>query len=374
MRILAGILRPTRGRVLVGEYDVATDAGRTAIKRMLGYLPQELGVYPDLSAREFLGNTYPFERVAEMADGAGFDPSAWSEVTELGWTGISLPEDAGGAGMSFLEEMVVIEELGRSLYPGPFFSTVVLALPALAGSPDLLEDVMAGKAAVTLAWAGTDGEFATSGLPTKATGRDEDWRLSGTTLFVPDLALAERVAVAAESGDGPGLWLIQRDGEGASWQDLPTVDTTRRLGALSLDNAPARPLAQADQAAAVLDAIRDRALAALAVEAVGVADRALELAVGHAKDRRQFDRPIGVFQAVSHKLADAYVEVENARSLAYYAGWAVANEAGEASQAAAAAKGYAADAAVDVCEKAIQAHGGIGFTWEHPLHRYYKRA
>jgi alkylation response protein AidB-like acyl-CoA dehydrogenase len=227
---------------------------------------------------------------------------------------------------------------------------------------------------VTLAWAGTDGEFATSGLPTKATGRDEDWRLSGTTLFVPDLALAERVAVAAESGDGPGLWLIQRDGEGASWQDLPTVDTTRRLGALMLDNAPARLLAEPGHAATVLDAIRDRALAALAVEAVGVADRALELAVGHAKDRRQFDRPIGVFQAVSHKLADAYVEVENARSLAYYAGWAVANDAGEASQAAAAAKGYAADTAVDVCEKAIQGHGGIGFTWEHPLHRYYKRA
>ena len=124
----------------------------------------------------------------------------------------------------------------------------------------------------------------------------------------------------------------------------------------------------------MLDSIRDRALAALAVEAVGVADRALELAVEHAKTRHQFDRPIGVFQAVSHKLADAYVEVENARSLAYYAGWAVANEADEASQAAAAAKGYAADAAVDVCEKAIQAHGGIGFTWEHPLHRFYKRA
>ena len=233
---------------------------------------------------------------------------------------------------------------------------------------------MAGKSAVTLAWAGADGEFTTSGLATKASGSGEDWRLSGTTLFVPDLALAELVVVAAESGDGAGLFLVDRDGGGATWQDLPTVDTTRRVGALSLDNAPGRVLSTPGSGTEVLEAIRDRALAALALEAVGVADRALELGVEHAKTRHQFDRPIGIFQAVSHKLADGYVEVENARSLAYYAGWAVANRAEEASQAAAAAKGYAAEAAIDVCEKAVQAHGGIGFTWEHPLHRFYKRA
>ncbi|MFN2545783.1 MAG: acyl-CoA dehydrogenase family protein [Actinomycetota bacterium] len=326
------------------------------------------------SAREFLASRYPPERVAEIADGAGFDPTNWSEVAELGWTGISLPEDAGGAGMTFLEEMVVIEELGRALYPGPFLSTVVLALPALAASPDLLEMVVAGKSSVTLAWAGADGSFPVSGLATKATADGDAWRLSGATLFVPDLALAEQVVVVAEAPDGPGLWLVPRDGEGVTWQDLPTVDTTRRLGALSLDAAPARMLVDPSKGPEVLGSIRDRALAALALEAVGVADRALELAVEHAKTRRQFDRPIGVFQAVSHKLADAYVEVENARSLAYYAGWAVANGADEASMAAAGAKGYAAEAAIDVCEKAIQAHGGIGFTWEHPLHRYYKRA
>ena len=112
------------------------------------------------SAREFLQSKYPVERVAEIADGEGFDPSSWSEVAELGWTGISLPEDAGGAGMSFLEEMVVIEELGRAVYPGPFFSTVVLALPALSLAPELLESVVAGKSAATLAWAGDDGRFA----------------------------------------------------------------------------------------------------------------------------------------------------------------------------------------------------------------------
>ena len=322
------------------------------------------------SAREFQGDRYPIERVAEIADGDGFDPAWWSEAAELGWTGISLPEDAGGAGMSFLEEIVVIEEIGRALYPGPFFSTVVLALPALVETPDLLENVVAGKSAATLAWAGTDGDFATRGLPTKATGRGEEWRLSGTTLFVPDLPLADLVVVAAEDEGGPGLWAVPRDGEGSRWEELPTIDDTRRLGALHLDGAPARRLTEG----ALLEGINDRALAALAVEAVGVADRALELAVEYARTRHQFERPIGIFQAVSHKLADAYVEVENARSLAYFAAWAVANGTDEASDAAAAAKGYASEAAVDVCEKAIQAHGGVGFTWEHPLHRFYKRA
>jgi alkylation response protein AidB-like acyl-CoA dehydrogenase len=326
------------------------------------------------SAREFLSKRYPVERVAEIADGAGFDPSSWSEVAELGWTGISLPEDAGGAGMTFLEEMVVIEELGRAVYPGPFFSTVVLSLPAVSLRPDLLGSVVAGKHAVTLAWAGSDGRFETGGVPVRAAEEGGGWRLSGTAMFVPDLAVAEQVVVAAEADGGVGLWLVERDGEGVTWSDLPTVDTTRPLGSLVLSGAPARVLAEPGAGSPLLGRIRDRALGALAVEAVGVADRALELAVEYAKSRQQFGRPIGTFQAVSHKLADAYVDLENARSLAYYAGWAVANDAGEASQAAAAAKGYAADAALDVCEKAIQAHGGIGFTWEHPLHRYYKRA
>ena len=199
------------------------------------------------SAREFLQSKYPVERVAEIADGEGFDPSSWSEVAELGWTGISLPEDAGGAGMSFLEEMVVIEELGRAVYPGPFFSTVVLALPALSLAPELLESVVAGKSAATLAWAGADGRFEADGLAVRADGD----RLSGTALFVPDLAVADQVVVAAQGDGGAGLWLVGRDGEGASWEDLPTVDTTRRLGALTLSNAPGRVLAEPGSGGAV---------------------------------------------------------------------------------------------------------------------------
>lgn len=327
------------------------------------------------TTRQFLAERFPIERIVKLADGDGFDPAWWPEVADLGWTSISIPTEAGGAGMGLLEEMIVIEELGRALYPGPFFSTVVLALPALAQAGDLREEVVSGKAPATLAWAGADGVFGTSGLATRAAEKDGVWRLSGTTLFVPDLSAASLVVVAAEAEDAPGLWVVERDSEGSRWSELPTVDATRRLGALVLDEAPAKLVSGPGiEAVALLEHIRDRALAALAGEAVGLAGRALDMAVEHATTRKQFGRPVGSFQAVSHQLADAYVEVENARSLAYWAGWSVANAAEEASTAAAAAKGYAAEAAVRTCERAIQAHGGIGFTWDHPLHRFYRRA
>jgi alkylation response protein AidB-like acyl-CoA dehydrogenase len=322
------------------------------------------------SVREFLAGRFPIERVAELADGDGFDAGAWPEVAELGWTALSVPEDEGGLGLGFVEEMIVAEELGRALFPGPFLGTVVLALPALREAPELRDEVVAGKTIATLAWGGEDGEPRTAGLPIRADGD----RLSGVAMFVPDLALAGLVVVAAEGADGVGLWGVERDGAGSSWEPLETVDTTRRLGRLALDGAEARRLAVGAAAEGLLLGIRDRVLAALAAEAVGVASRALELAIEHAKERQQFGRPIGVYQAVSHKLADALVDTESARSLAYWAGWAVANGAEEAADAAAAGKAFAAEAAVATCERAIQVHGGIGFTWEHPLHRYYKRA
>jgi len=321
------------------------------------------------SVREFLGSRFPVERVAQIADGSGWDPAWWPEVTALGWTGVSVPEEAGGLGMGFMEEVVVLEETGRALFPGPYFSTVALALPALAAEPDLVADVVAGKRAATLAWPGPGDEPAVAGE------RNADgWRLSGSAMFVPDLGAAELVVVAGRSADGPALWAAERDGAGSSWEPLPTVDSTRPLGRLALSGATGTLLAEGSEAAALLDRVRDRALAGLAAEAVGVASRALEMAVEHARTREQFGRPVGVYQAVSHRLADAFVEAESARSLTYWAGWAVANGTEEAPDAAAAAKAYAAEAAISACERAIQVHGGIGFTWQHPLHRFYKRA
>jgi alkylation response protein AidB-like acyl-CoA dehydrogenase len=246
---------------------------------------------------------------------------AWAELAELGWLGVSIPEEHGGAGLGFLEEAVLFEELGRALYAGPYFATVGLALPALGD--EQLARVAAGE---------------------------ERWSAEVDGL-VPDLAAVD--------------WVVTEEGAArAEGEELPTMDETRPLGRLA--NGERTPLPGA------LD--RPRTLAALACEALGIAQKALELGVQHAQERQQFGKPIGVYQAVSHKLADTYVETELARSLAYWAAWCVAERDEQAPVAAAAAKAFAAEAAVAACERAIQVHGGIGFTWEHVLHRYYKRA
>jgi alkylation response protein AidB-like acyl-CoA dehydrogenase len=283
-------------------------------------------------ARTFLADRYPFERVAELADSdAGWDEASWQELAGLGWIGVSVPEEAGGAGLGFLEEAVLFEELGRVLFPGPYFATVALALPELPA--ELQREVVEGKTR---------------------------WSASLDGALVPDLALVDRVLVAR---DGK-LVAVAAEGE-----TLDTMDSTRRLGRLASGGG-----GEEVGDASAIDRMRTRAFAALALEAVGMSQRALELAVEHAKTREQFGKPIGIYQAVSHRLADSYALTELARSLAYWAAWAVSEDDDEAPLAAAAAKAYAGDVAVTVCEYSIQAHGGIGFTWEHPLHRYYKRA
>jgi alkylation response protein AidB-like acyl-CoA dehydrogenase len=323
-------------------------------------------------ARGFVDKQYPIERVAAIADGVGFKRSEWADVSGLGWTGISVPENEGGAGLGFLEEAIVSEELGRALYPGPFFGTVILALPLLrlAGASDLVQGIVAGERIATVAWAGEDGRFDVDPPPKV---RWDGERISCLRLFVPDLAAADLVVVVGWVGGGVGVWAVDRSAVGVGWRELSTVDTTRRLGEVTFEGTPARVLiSEADPK--LLESLRDRALAALAVEAVGVGSRALEVALSYARTRVQFGRPIGAYQAVSHPLAQAFVELETSRSLAYWAAWAVAEGEPGAGRAAAAARARAGDATVAACERAIQAHGGIGFTWDHPLHRYYKRA
>ncbi|HEY7282216.1 MAG TPA: acyl-CoA dehydrogenase family protein [Actinomycetota bacterium] len=315
------------------------------------------------SVREVVAEKFPPERVAEIADRGGFDAAAWKEVADLGWTGVAVPEASGGLGMGFVAEAVVAEELGRGLYPGPYLPSVT-ALSALGEAAELTERILTGRSAGTFALGRTDGE------PDLVAERHPDgWRISGEAMFVPDLDSAEVVVVAAEAPDEPGLYAVERDA--GSWESLPTVDTTRRMGRLALDGAVASQLATGEEA---VEALTRRALAGLAAEAVGVAQRALEMGVQHAGEREQFGRPIGVYQAVSHRLADVFVAVEGARSLSLWAAWTVDNDSPDADAAVAAAKAEASEAAVVACEVAIQVHGGIGFTWEHPLHRFYKRA
>jgi len=255
----------------------------------------------------------------------------WGQLAELGWTGVSVPEAAGGVGLGFLEEAILCEELGRALYHGPYFSTVALVLPALPA--ELQAEVASGEASWTLALGP----------------------------LVPDLDTATRIAVAG----GDGIWEL----EGAERQVLHTTDETRPLGRLA-GGERARRLAGAE----ILAELRRRGRAALALEACGIARRALELGIEHASTREQFGKPIGVYQAISHPLADTYAEGELARSLSLWAAWCVAEDDEQAEVACAAAKSYAAEAAVAACERSIQVHGGTGFTWEHVLHRLYKRA
>ena len=242
-----------------------------------------------------------------------------AELRELGWLGVSVPEERGGGGLSFVDEAILFEETGRALYPGPFLTTAVVlpALPEVDGN----------------AWS---------------------VELDG---LVPHLDAVERV--------------LREDGSAvdAKGETLPTVDETRPLGRIE-------QVADSNYVSDFggFEAVRLRLLAGVAAEAVGVAQKALELAVGYVSEREQFGKKIGIYQAVSHPLADSYVETELARSLAYWAAWCVAEADERAPVAVAAAKSFAAETAVAACERSIQVHGGIGFTWEHVLHRYYKRA
>ena len=240
-----------------------------------------------------------------------------AELRELGWLGVSVPEERGGGGLSFVDEAILFEEAGRALYAGPFLTTAVV-LPAL---PEVDEK----------AWS---------------------VELDG---LVPHLDAVDRVLREDDGRRAP------REGE-----MLATVDETRPLGRLGANGG--------DRLDGDFEAVRLRLLAALAAEAVGVARKALELGVAYVSDREQFGKKIGTYQAVSHPLADTYVETEFARSLAYWAAWCVAEEDEQAPVAVASAKSFCAETAVAACERSIQVHGGIGFTWEHVLHRYYKRA
>ena len=310
------------------------------------------------AARDFLATRLPLERVAELADGdPGWDPASWQQVVDLGWVGLSVAESAGGMGMSFVDEAVVFEEAGRGLYAGPLFSTVALALPLLSAAGDEhVSQVVSGSRTVTVA---THGGVSST-----------DEALSGTSRFVPDLAIVDDALVVVDGA----VWVVDLRAQPDVVRPTSTMDRTRRLGDLVLDATPAVRLLDAAAAAGPLAVARLRAQAALACEAVGIAQRCLDIAAEHATQRHQFGRPIGSYQGVSHRIANIYVSLELARSLAYWAAWCVSTEDGQADSACAAAKSAGAEAAVFAAENAIQALGGIGFTWDHPLHRLYKRA
>lgn len=316
-----------------------------------------------------------------MEDERGYDPAVWQQMAEqLGLQGLAIAEEHGGSGFGFGELRVVFEEMGRALLPSPFFATVALAATALAESGDTdackqwLPGIAEGTTVATLALSEEDGGWDERAVTLEAAGDGDSFTLTGTKRFVPDAHVADLILVAARTGEGVSLFAVEAGAPGLSTEAELTMDLTRKLARVRLDGTPARLVGTAGQAWDGLRRTLRTAAVALAAEQVGGAQRILEVTVDYARTRYQFGRPIGSFQVVKHKLADMLVAVESAKSAAYDAARAVADGDEHMELAASVAKAYCSDAYYRTAAEAVQLHGGIGFTWEHVAHLYFKRA
>jgi alkylation response protein AidB-like acyl-CoA dehydrogenase len=339
------------------------------------------------SVRRFLSDRIPLPRVRELMDAAdGSDEKVWTYAgSQLGLQGIAIPEQYGGGGFTFVEQAIVLEELGAALYPGPYLASAVLAATALLASTDddakrdLLPGIASGETVATLAFTEDNGSWEPDAIGLAATGDGDAWRLDGHKSFVLDGHTASLILVVARTGVGLSLFAVSASGPGAdpdglTRKELQALDQTRRLGRLEFSAVPARLIGAPGEADAILRRTLDVAAIALAAEQLGGAQRALDMAVGYAKIRHQFGRPIGSFQAIKHRCADLLLEVESLRSAVGYAAAAVAEDSAEMPVVAALVKALASDTYFHVAAENIQIHGGIGFTWEHDAHLYFKRA
>ena len=326
-------------------------------------------------------STEPVVR-ALMESERGYESRTWERMaSELSLPGLIVPERHGGAGLGAVELAIVFEEMGRVLFCAPFLSTAVLATSALssiadeATQADLLPAIAAGRTIATLAFAEEDARFEPETVKTAARADGDAVRLEGTKTWVVDGHVADVLLVVARDEKGVALFRVAGDAPRLEREALPTLDLTRKLARVTFSGTPATRVSSAD-AAAGLRKVLALAVTALAAEQVGGAQRCLDMAVEYAKTRLQFGRPIGSFQAIKHKCADLLVETEFARSAAYHAAFtAAAGESDDELLAAAhMAKSYCSETYFHAASENIQIHGGMGFTWEHPAHLYFKRA
>ena len=340
--------------------------------------------------RQFLAENAPLSAVRErMSCGEPFDAALWRRVAgELGLTAMSIDEDYGGLGLGAVERTVVMEEMGRALFTGPFLSTVCLAAPlwAAAGSASQKETVLSGiasgKLLSSVAWMEPGGDRSPAGVRLRARRDGAGWVLDGDKTRVLDGHLADWLIVAARVGPSASsadisLFAVPGDAKGLTRQRVPSVDQTRSFADLSLRQVhlPGDALVGLQgEGWPVLQRAIDVAACALAAEQLGAAEACMDMSVAYAKVREQFGRPIGSFQAIKHRCADMLVQVESARSAAYFAGWAAGSPSGDVASAAALAQAYCSDALFFCAAECIQVHGGIGFTWEHDAHLFFKRA
>ncbi len=335
------------------------------------------------TARKFLDSECTTKFVREMmATETAVTDAFWQQLAENGWLGIAYPEEDGGSGLGLVDLVVLMEEIGRAVMPGPFPATVLLggAVIAEAGSPaqrqEWLPGISAGEAKATLAVTEPNARWDAAGITATAREARGGFVLSGTKMFVPDAHQADVLAVAARSRDGStmddgvSLFLGPKEAAGLDIRLLPSVDETRKLCEVRLDNVAVQAaalLGELHQAWPALARVIDGAAVALSAEICGAAQQVLDMTVEYAKLRVAFGKPIGSYQGVKHKCADMLVEIENAKSLTYYAAWAVDEGDAEAAIAVSMAKAAASDAGRKVCAAGIQLHGGIGMTWEHDL-------
>lgn len=342
------------------------------------------------TARRFLDGNCTTRFVRDMmATEAAVTPEFWRQLAENGWLGIAFSEEEGGSGLGLTDLVVLMEEIGRAVMPGPYPATVLLGGAAIseAGSAatraEWLPRLASGEARATLAWTEPNARWDAAGITASAREAGGGFVLSGTKMFVPDAHLADILVVAARTRDGStmedgiSLFLVPQNTAGLGITLLPSVDETRKLCEVRLDNvrvASSALLGELHRGWAKLSLVVDRAAVALAAEMCGVAQRVLDMTVEYARMRVAFGKPIGSYQGVKHKCADMLVDIENAKSLTYYAAWAVDEGDPDAVMAVSMAKAAASDAGRRVCAAGIQLHGGIGMTWEHDLHLYLKRA
>jgi alkylation response protein AidB-like acyl-CoA dehydrogenase len=348
---------------------------------MFGSLTEEQDQLRD-AVRDYFRNKSPETEVRRlMATDDGYDPPMWQQMArELGLQGLAIPEQYGGQGFGWAELGIVLEEMGRALVCTPFFSTVILAATTLLESGDdeakktYLPGIADGSVIATVALTEESARWDESGITLPAAHSPDGWTLSGTKHFVLDGATAQLIIVPARTENGISLFAVHEASARLTRRPSTTLDQTRKLAVLEFDTTPARLIGTEGSGWPVLQRVLDFAAVALAAEQAGGAQAALDMSVVYLNTRVQFGQVIGNFQALKHMAADVLIEVESAKSAAYYALNAAAEDSEELPAAASLAQAYCSEAFVTAAHQNIQFHGGMGFTWEVPAHLYYKRA
>jgi alkylation response protein AidB-like acyl-CoA dehydrogenase len=349
---------------------------------------EEQGMLRDV-AREFLTEQCPPEHARKMfEDPRGYDPATYRRMADLGILGLPFPEEYGGMGLGMVDQAIILEEMGRVAYPGPYFAGVVLAGTTILASGDekaiarYLPGIATGELTATVAFLEDNIDWGPGAIGLRATADGDSYRLSGIKRLVPFGASVDTIVVVARTNDGDGadgitLIAVPRESAGLTVEPNVSLDMNEKVATLRFDNVsvPAENvIGTAGAGWPAVEAMLRRAQVAAAAEMLGASRKALEMSVEYAKLREQFGQPIGSFQAIKHRLAEMLEAAENATSAVYYASWALDADAPDAALAASVAKSTLNEASRMVTGQAIQVHGGIGYTWEYDLHLYWKRA